>query len=205
MPATPLTRERILDKAISLLRQRGVEGLSIRRLAGLLHVTPMAIYRYFDDKDALLAALVDRYIENAEVLPSEQLPWDRWILHVGCAMYDALVTERDAIWLFRNLRFTTQGMDVIAACVEVFVGAGFSEQDALKAFYAMLHASIGAALLETSLHLFNPDVYSAPQTPTLDPRLQAYAINQDDIIKAHDLKINLQLIVKAFTQKKGSC
>jgi len=54
-----LSRERILDTAAALAERSGVEALSMRRLAQELDVWPMSLYRYFRDKDELVAALAD--------------------------------------------------------------------------------------------------------------------------------------------------
>src|SRR5829696_2352994 len=51
-------RERILKAAERIYRKAGVDALSIRRVAAAVDLTPMAIYRHFRDKDALIDALV---------------------------------------------------------------------------------------------------------------------------------------------------
>lgn len=56
-PAQPiLTRERILDTALALLEREGLPGVTIRAVARVLRVDPMALYHYFRDKHALLRA-----------------------------------------------------------------------------------------------------------------------------------------------------
>ena len=53
------TRERILQESRELLREKGSPGFSMRGLAERVGVTPTALYRHFEDKDALLATLLD--------------------------------------------------------------------------------------------------------------------------------------------------
>jgi len=53
------TRERILSEARDLFLERGLEGFSMRGLADRVGISATAIYRHFEDKDALLATLVD--------------------------------------------------------------------------------------------------------------------------------------------------
>lgn len=55
-----LSRDQILDAALALLAEAGVGGLTMRALARRLSIDPMAVYHYFADKDALLAAAADR-------------------------------------------------------------------------------------------------------------------------------------------------
>lgn len=52
----------ILDEAMRILAREGLEGLTLGRLAKSLDLVPAALYRYFDSKDALLAALQRRAV-----------------------------------------------------------------------------------------------------------------------------------------------
>lgn len=58
------TRERILQESRALLREKGVSGFSMRGVAERVGVTATALYRHFEDKDALLAALLARGFET---------------------------------------------------------------------------------------------------------------------------------------------
>jgi AcrR family transcriptional regulator len=68
--ATPRERRhgnnlaRITETAMRLVEEGGLEALSIHKLAAAVDYTPGALYRYFDSKDALLAALVMRVLED---------------------------------------------------------------------------------------------------------------------------------------------
>jgi AcrR family transcriptional regulator len=64
-----LSRERIIEAVFRLLDEEGWEPLSMRRLAQELDVWPMAVYRYFHDKDELVDALVADVIEGIDVPP----------------------------------------------------------------------------------------------------------------------------------------
>lgn len=55
---------RILDTAMQLLADGGLEGLTIHRLADELGYVPGALYRYFPSKDAIVAALQQRTVEK---------------------------------------------------------------------------------------------------------------------------------------------
>jgi AcrR family transcriptional regulator len=54
------TRSRILNEARELLLEAGLSGFSMRALAERVGVTATALYRHFDDRDALLASLLDQ-------------------------------------------------------------------------------------------------------------------------------------------------
>lgn len=52
-----LTHDAILEVALELLREGGLEALGMRPLAQRLGVRPSSLYRYFPERDALLGAL----------------------------------------------------------------------------------------------------------------------------------------------------
>jgi AcrR family transcriptional regulator len=54
----PTTQSRIFAAARELFDKGGPEGMSMRRIAEKVGITPMAIYKHYPDKDALLNALM---------------------------------------------------------------------------------------------------------------------------------------------------
>ncbi|MCA9567701.1 MAG: TetR family transcriptional regulator, partial [Myxococcales bacterium] len=64
-PGTPpITRERVLDAAIQLADEGGVEGLSMRRLGTALGVQAMSLYNHVPNKDAVVHAILDRVVDE---------------------------------------------------------------------------------------------------------------------------------------------
>lgn len=62
-------RERLCDAAGRLFAERGQSGFTMRELASELGVSPMTPYRYFHDKDEILAAVRARiFLQFAEEL-----------------------------------------------------------------------------------------------------------------------------------------
>lgn len=55
----PDTAQRILAAARALFERAGAEAVSMRRVADAVGVTPMAIYRHFPGRDALLKRISD--------------------------------------------------------------------------------------------------------------------------------------------------
>jgi AcrR family transcriptional regulator len=60
-------RERILRAARRIYEKDGLAGLSIRRVSQRVRLTPMALYRHYANKDALLDALVAEGFTHWEV------------------------------------------------------------------------------------------------------------------------------------------
>ncbi|MGW6281044.1 TetR/AcrR family transcriptional regulator [Kribbella sp. NPDC055071] len=53
------TKDRITAAATYLLTEHGAAGVSMRKVGAAVGITPMAIYQYFPDRDALLNAVAD--------------------------------------------------------------------------------------------------------------------------------------------------
>lgn len=61
------TKNKILDVALDLFSQRGVEGTSMSDIAGELGLTKAALYRHFSGKEEILETIMDigeAYYEN---------------------------------------------------------------------------------------------------------------------------------------------
>jgi AcrR family transcriptional regulator len=57
---TKLSRAAVIERALELADDDGLDALTIRRLATELGVTPMALYWHFRSKEELIAGLADR-------------------------------------------------------------------------------------------------------------------------------------------------
>jgi AcrR family transcriptional regulator len=54
-----MSKDRIFSAAKTVLHREGISNLTIRKVAACAGVSPMALYRHFVDKEALLSALVE--------------------------------------------------------------------------------------------------------------------------------------------------
>ncbi|GLY23522.1 TetR/AcrR family transcriptional regulator C-terminal domain-containing protein [Micromonospora sp. NBRC 101691] len=70
----PLTRQRIVDAAVALLDEHGIDGLTMRRLAQMLDVTPTALYWHVKTKDDVLDLALDHVFGNVP-LPEATDDW----------------------------------------------------------------------------------------------------------------------------------
>ena len=70
-----LTTERVVDAALRAADEGGIEAVSLRRLAGALEVTPMAIYRHVRNKSHLLDLMAERLLDQVDLAPAEAATW----------------------------------------------------------------------------------------------------------------------------------
>lgn len=60
--------EQILSAARTLLIEQGYRGLSMREIAEAVNVSKAALYYHFKDKEQLLLAILDAYLDEMEAL-----------------------------------------------------------------------------------------------------------------------------------------
>ncbi|MGJ8686144.1 MAG: hypothetical protein ACSHWQ_01605, partial [Spongiibacteraceae bacterium] len=106
---------------------------------------------YFPAKENLLAAALDEFIARAQVLPAQELSWDRWLEAVGRKMYFALCGELSWVPMLGALPLGGQADVVTRAVIEKLGAAGFSQAQAGRAYVALIQMVIGAVCLSASL------------------------------------------------------
>ena len=117
----PLSRERILRAAVALADERGIEALTMRRLASELGVEAMSLYNHVENKDDLLTGILGLVASEVE-LPEDADNWklairrhaisDRdtslrhpWASALGMSRRSGGGAQlRSADWLLRTLR-----------------------------------------------------------------------------------------------------
>jgi TetR/AcrR family transcriptional regulator, tetracycline repressor protein len=117
----------------------------MRRLAQELDVWPMAVYRYFRDKDELVDVLVAHVIEGID-LPSARGTWRARLRRLVEAARGAL--ERLPSELRPRLAIALVGPDtprVSDAALEILESAGFGPDDARRAWAALVAYAVGFA------------------------------------------------------------
>ena len=146
-----LTRERILETALGLADEHGIDDLSMRRLAQVLGVEAMSLYNHVANKSDLLDGVVDLVFSEVD-LPNAETEWKPQLRKWATSAREALARHRWAIGLMEsrtrpgpeNLRHH----DAVLACLR---HAGFSVRMAVHV-YSLLNSYIyGFALQEVSL------------------------------------------------------
>jgi AcrR family transcriptional regulator len=146
-----LSRERVLQAALSVADAGGLASLTIRSLAKELGVKPMSVYYHVTNKDEILAALVD--IVFAEIqLPVPGRNWRSQMRARAASARQVLARHRWAIGLLEsrsnpgpaNLRHHDRVIATLRA-------AGFSPEQTAHA-YALIDSYVyGFALQEAAL------------------------------------------------------
>lgn len=142
----PLTKEKIVEKALEMLDADGVNGISMRRLGEALGVEAMALYHHFPNKDAILDALAGRIIE--EVGPGMPLDanadWKDIMLTGPAAAGRAVTAHPNSGWLFLGRQYESpEGLQMLEAPLRLLEGAGFRGQQLVDAAHAIFAYTAG--------------------------------------------------------------
>jgi AcrR family transcriptional regulator len=157
-------RDRLCDAAAKLFAKYGREGFTLRALTAELGVSPMTPYRYFKDKDDILAAVraraFDRFAATLEAaIAAPGTAWDH-SRHVADAYVRFAFDEPDSYRLMFDLtqpgeadypdlvRASERARKTMTAHIEKLVDAGELEGEPIvigHVFWAALH---GAVVLE---------------------------------------------------------
>jgi AcrR family transcriptional regulator len=146
-----LSKQRVVVEAVRLADREGVEGLSMRRLAGVLGAGAMSLYHYVASKEELLDAMIDVVFAEIE-LPPEETDWQSAMRRRSLSARQVLARHPWAIALMEsrtspgpaNLRHR----EAVTACLR---RAGFSVVMATHANWLLDSYVYGYALQEASL------------------------------------------------------
>jgi AcrR family transcriptional regulator len=102
-PRVPLSRERVLQTALRLVDQGGLESLSMRKLGQELGVEAMALYYHFANKEEILDGVVDRVFGEID-LPAAGADWKTAMRRRAISLRDVLLRHRWAVGLMESRR-----------------------------------------------------------------------------------------------------
>ena len=81
-----ISREQIVDTALQLARDGGINNLSMRKVAAELKVEAMSLYHHVPSKAALLTGMADRALSQMPE-PTVGLPWDQQVIEMMVATF----------------------------------------------------------------------------------------------------------------------
>jgi AcrR family transcriptional regulator len=133
-----LTRDDIVDAAVDLVRAEGVNAVTMRRLADLIGVTPMALYHHIPNKGVLLDLVVARVGADLR-LAHDGRPWIDQIRAYAHAWREELHRYPGvAGYLLRQPAPPSMSWRIIDDATSLMVESGFDERQATRAFAGLV-------------------------------------------------------------------
>ena len=183
-----LSRERVLRTAIERADAGGLEALTMRTLAEMLEVAPMALYRHVANKDDLIDAMVDAVFAEVGV-PAGGGDWRSAMRRRAIAIRDTLARHRWAIGLMESRRHPgPANLRHHDAVIGRLRAAGFSVEMTAHA-YSLLDSYIyGFALTTMNLPFDTTGEVTAVATSMLQPLSVNEYPNLVEYITEHAMK-----------------
>jgi AcrR family transcriptional regulator len=126
--ALPLSRERILRCALSFADEKGIESLSMRKLAQALGVQAMSLYNHVTNKDDILDGIVDLVVGEISV-PDQALDWKIAMQRRSRSAYQVLLRHSWATMLLMSrINVGPAMLRYIDATLGCLMEAGFSDE-----------------------------------------------------------------------------
>ena len=128
-----LTPEVVVGRALLLADSAGLGGVTIRRLARDLGVTPMALYWHFRNKDELLDAMMARVFSEVDPALDESATWLEQFRALLNSLAGALWAHPGAAPLFSaRTNSSESSLRVTEIALEVLGRGGFSPTEATR-------------------------------------------------------------------------
>jgi TetR/AcrR family tetracycline transcriptional repressor len=203
---THLQREKIVQVALSLLNEVGLDGLTMRRLADHLEVQVAALYWHFKNKQELLNAMAEVMITDCKDDIPDSEDWGEHLQGFMQNLRAVLLAYRDGARVFAGA-YTT-GYNTLR-CAELLTStvsqAGYPLSSVFGALWTLVYYVLGFTIEEQSFLSSPEGNYSISQEALTDSpfptlaRLQPFFENRD--FDAH-FKYGLNLIIEGLRKEK---
>lgn len=163
-----LSRERVLEAALHLVDAEGLDALTMRRLGQALGRDPMALYRYAENRTALLDGVAERVLGQLVIAPAGGSGWQGQLRATGHDFRRLALAHPNVVPLLVTRPLATPlGLRALGSLrpleqlLALLTAAGFTGARALqvsRAYFGLLH---GHVLNEVQDVLVDPEEATA--------------------------------------------
>ncbi len=147
-------REQIIEVALGIADRDGFEGLTMRKLAAELGVSAPIVYRHFEDKAAIIDAIVDTLVVRQELEDRAKMTPREWIVATFSSMYDQLTTHPGLLDLLASAGpFAVHAMRITDEVLAALEQEGLDPRRAARAFRWLMGFTVGAVMMERGAEL----------------------------------------------------
>ena len=161
-PRRSLTHAEILDVAFDLLEAKGFAAVSVRGVAGVLGITPTALYTYYPSKNALLRGMVEHLLARLDpgiddgadapgAAASDVVAARARLVGIALRLRELLTGHTGALGLIMSGPLDgPNAMRLNETLLGSFVTAGLVLDDAARAAYALQVFALGSIAMESA-------------------------------------------------------
>jgi len=146
---TRLSKQAVTERALALADASGPDGLTIRRLAQDLGVTPMALYWHFRSKEELIAGITDRIWRELRTEVDPAASWQAQLRGLLESLIDVLRAHPSASQLLLDGEKQSEGArEATEVALEVLHRAGFDPGHASEIARTALYTGLMLVMSE---------------------------------------------------------
>ncbi|MBA3362888.1 MAG: TetR/AcrR family transcriptional regulator [Actinobacteria bacterium] len=134
----PLTRDRVIEAALRVMDEEGLEAVSMRRVAREVGVEAMSLYHHVEDKEDLLDGICERIMAGFE-FPEPVGDWVEDCKRGARAWRQLLQAHPAVMRLFAEQRGPIRSIDSMRPmefALRLLRASGLSDRDTAQAFHA---------------------------------------------------------------------
>jgi AcrR family transcriptional regulator len=142
-----LTRERVVQEALAVIAQDGVEALTMRGLAARLGVVPGAVYRHVGNKQQLQDLVLDGVLAEVDVHLDFSLSWTEQLKLLAHRLRQVLEAHPGVAGILKTRDpLGPHSLALAEAILGPLQTAGFTDREAGLAFFLLVDYTIGFAV-----------------------------------------------------------
>lgn len=150
--AVGLTRDQIVETALTLMDEHGQEWLTMRRLADRLGVAAPTLYWHVGNRGELIDAAVDLALGGGEIAASDDPDWR---VRVATFMHDlrSRLTAHPCVTDLTRRRYPASVQAMTVRAVEVAASTGLPAETTAELARLMIWQITGFTTLENTIRL----------------------------------------------------
>jgi AcrR family transcriptional regulator len=160
----PLTRERILEAALRVMDNEGLDAVTMRRLGRELRVEAMSLYNHVEDKDAVLRGVLALVMAGFDLPQDPELDWIERVRRMARTFRELLLRHPGVIPLLSEKSgpiTDPRALVPIETALQTLRDAGLSESETIHAYRAVVGFVVGNVALEVAGFLNPGDAATA--------------------------------------------
>lgn len=208
---TRLSKERVLATALELVDSEGLDALTMRRLGQELDCDPMSLYRYAENRAALLDGVSELVFNELEIFPHDP-DWKAQLRRIAHDLRLLALRHPNVVPLLVTRPLSTPlglrplgTLRPLEQILSLLVDAGFEPTDALHVYRAYYGFLYGHILNELQEFIVDPEENEAllrlglHRLPAKDfPRLRALAPVLADYDGADELDQGITILLSGL-------
>ncbi len=200
-----LSMRLIVDRALEIVTDEGLDSLTMSRLAGALEVTPAALYNHVSSKDEILREVQDRIMGQLDLAGFDEDPWPVALRRWAVSYRNIMAAQPDLIALIalmpiNGARATTVMYERVATALSSYGWPKESIVPTIVALESFVFGSAYDALAPANIFELEADADAPVFTAANRAQLEAEPDRSAAEIAFHT---GLDALLEGFTKRMG--